>query len=314
MDAVRRRVLLATPRGFCAGVERAVRVVEHALARFGTPVYVRHQIVHNTHVIARLRRAGAVFTDDLDDIPEGACVVFSAHGVSPSVREHARRRRLRVIDATCPLVSKVHAEARRHSRDGHTIALIGHPDHVEVEGTAGHAPDHTVIVDPDDPDRGIDALPPDRPVVWLSQTTLAVADVTRAVRALRTRFPDLTDRPADDICYASTNRQAGVEAIARRCELVLVTGSANSSNSRRLVEVAIAAGARDAHLVDHVHEVNHAWLREVSTVGVTAGASAPEELVDDVLARLATYGYDTVEEVTTAKEDVYFGLPPGLRS
>lgn len=308
-----RRVLLAAPRGFCAGVDRAVQVVEESLARYGPPVYVRHQIVHNTHVIRRLERAGAVFTDDLDDVPRGARVIFSAHGVSPAVREHAKRRGLRVIDATCPLVSKVHAEARRFARHGYRIALIGHLDHIEVEGTLGHAPERTQVIDPDDPEPGVDALRASEDLVWLSQTTLASADVADAVAALRERFPRLQDPPGEDICYASTNRQAAVRAIAPDCELVLVVGSANSSNSRRLVEVALAAGAPAAYLLDRAGDLRADWLAGVTTVGVTAGASVPEVLVTDLLAALAACGYRTVEHSTVATETVHFGLPAAVR-
>jgi 4-hydroxy-3-methylbut-2-en-1-yl diphosphate reductase len=306
----RRRVLLAMPRGFCAGVDRAVRTVELALARFGPPIYVRHEIVHNTHVIARLAADGAVFTDDLDTVPHGARIVFSAHGVAPAVREQARRRGLQVIDATCPLVSKVHAEARRFARAGYQIVLIGHPDHVEIQGTRGHASEDTLLVDPDDPD-AVDRLEPHpgRPLVWLSQTTLAVDDVEATVHRLRCRFPELRDPPGDDICYASTNRQTAVKAIAPRCELVLVVGSATSSNSRRLADVAVAAGATDAHLLDRADQLRHQWLHEVATVGVTAGASAPEVLVQDLLQTLAHHGYRTVEHVTTGTETVHFRLP-----
>ncbi|WP_199435204.1 4-hydroxy-3-methylbut-2-enyl diphosphate reductase [Qaidamihabitans albus] len=314
MSASSKRVLLAAPRGFCAGVDRAVNVVREALARYGPPVYVRHQIVHNTQVITELTAAGAIFTDDLDEIPHGARVVFSAHGVSPAVSQHAHRRGLRVIDATCPLVSKVHTEARRFARDDQQVVLIGHPDHIEIEGTRGHAPEHTHVVDPDDPD-AVDRLEldPDRGVVWLSQTTLAVDDVAGAVQRLRERVPALHDPPSDDICYASTNRQQAVTTIAPRCELVLVIGSDNSSNSRRLVEVALHAGAPAAHLLDRAAQLRPEWLDAVTTVGVTAGASAPEVLVEDLLAVLATHGFATVELVTTAEENIRFGLPASLR-
>jgi 4-hydroxy-3-methylbut-2-enyl diphosphate reductase len=312
---MRRKVLLAAPRGFCAGVDRAVRVVRSALAEHGPPVYVRHEIVHNTHVIAELEAAGAVFTDDLDTVPPGAVVVFSAHGVSPQVRQHAQRRALRVVDATCPLVSKVHAEARRYARDDHQIVLIGHHDHIEVVGTHGHAPRHTHVVDPDDPD-AVDRLDldADRPVVWLSQTTLAVADVEATVARLRARFPHLTQPPTDDICYASTNRQAAVAAIAPRCDLVLVVGSPTSSNSQRLVAVARRAGARAAHLVDAADDLDPRWLDGVGTVGVTSGASAPERVVRQLLDRLAERGWHDVEQVVSAAEDVTFVPPPGLRA
>ncbi|WP_374251213.1 4-hydroxy-3-methylbut-2-enyl diphosphate reductase [Micromonospora sp. R77] len=308
---VRRKVLLAAPRGFCAGVDRAVKAVHTALAEYGPPVYVRHEIVHNTHVIAELEAAGAVFTDDLDTVPPGSVLVFSAHGVSPQVRQHARSRSLRVVDATCPLVSKVHAEARRYARDDHQIVLIGHHDHIEVAGTRGHAPRHTHVVDPDDPDAVARlTLDADRPVVWLSQTTLAVDDVDRAVSRLRERFPHLTQPPTDDICYASTNRQAAIAAIAARCDLVLVVGSSTSSNSKRLVTVARRAGARAAYLVDDADQVDPRWLVGVETVGVTSGASAPERVVRQVLGRLAARGWDDVEQVVGTAEDVVFVPPP----
>lgn len=309
-----KRVLLAAPRGFCAGVDRAVQVVEQALARFGAPVYVRHEIVHNTHVIARLEAVGAVFTDDLDDVPEGALVVFSAHGVSPAVRAHATRRGLRVIDATCPLVSKVHSEARRFVRDDHQIALIGHADHVEVTGTTGHAPEHIHVVDPDDP-HAVEQLDidPDRPLVWLSQTTLALDDVTATVNRLAARFPHLRHPPGDDVCYASTNRQRAVRSIAPRCDVVLIVGSSTSSNSRRLVEVALKSGAPAAHLIDHATGIASPWLQEVATIGVSSGASVPENLVTDVLTRLAEHGFTHVEEITTDEETVTFALPRELR-
>jgi 4-hydroxy-3-methylbut-2-enyl diphosphate reductase len=309
-----RRVLLASPRGFCAGVDRAVEVVEQLLASSGPPVYVRHEIVHNTHVIARLSAAGAVFTDDLDEVPEGATVVFSAHGVSPEVREHAARRCLNVVDATCPLVSKVHAQARRHADRDTQIVLIGHADHVEVHGTTGYAPQVIHVADPDDP-AAVDALAldPQRPVVWLSQTTLALDDVAGTVDRLRKRRPDLLDPPGETVCYASTNRQAAVTAIAARCDLVLVLGSASSSNSRRLAEVALRAGAPAAHLIDRAEHADPAWLEGVSVVGVSSGASVPEVLVSDLLSWLATHGWTDVEPVTVAEEAVTFSLPAPLR-
>jgi 4-hydroxy-3-methylbut-2-enyl diphosphate reductase len=309
-------VLLAAPRGFCAGVDRAVLIVEQALERFGPPVYVRRQIVHNTHVVAGLSGRGAVFVDELDEVPQGSVVVFAAHGVAPEVRAQAEARGLSVIDATCPLVAKVHAEAVRFARDGYTIALIGHEEHEEVEGTRGEVPDSIRIVSGPADVQALDvggtggAEPK---LVWLSQTTLAVDEVTRTADALRARFPGLADPPGDDICYASQNRQNAVKAIAERCDLVLVVGSANSSNSVRLVEVALDAGARDARLVDDATDLHEDWFSGVRTVGVTAGASAPEEAVGDVLAALARRGYGEVEEVTSAVETVTFEIPARLR-
>ncbi|WP_436536064.1 4-hydroxy-3-methylbut-2-enyl diphosphate reductase [Actinoplanes sp. HUAS TT8] len=306
-----RKVLLAAPRGFCAGVDRAVRAVRSALAEYGPPVYVRHEIVHNTHVIAELEAAGAVFTDDLDEVPPSSVVVFSAHGVSPEVRRHAHRRSLSVVDATCPLVSKVHAEARRYARDDHQIVLIGHHDHIEVAGTRGHAPQHTHVVDPDDPAAVANlALDEDRPVVWLSQTTLAVGDVEATVTRLRERFPHLMQPPSDDVCYASTNRQNAIAAIAARCDLVLVVGSPTSSNSQRLVTVARRAGARAAHLVDNADQLDARWLQGVGTIGVTSGASAPEHVVRQLLDRLAGHGWSDVEQIGSGSENITFGSPP----
>lgn len=307
------RVLLAAPRGFCAGVERAVEIVEALLERLGPPVYVRRQIVHNVHVVADLTRRGAVFVDEVDEVPRGAAAVFSAHGVSPAVRVQAAERGLEVYDATCPLVAKVHAEAQRYARDGYTIALIGHEEHEEVEGTRGEVPELIQIVD------GPGAVAGVRPgesgkLVWLSQTTLALDEVAQTAKALRERFPQLADPPGEDICYASQNRQNAVKAIAARCDLVLVVGSANSSNSVRLVEVARAAGAKAAYLLDDGAGLSEQWLSGVGTVGVTAGASAPEFAVDDVLELLAAYGFDEVEQVVAAEETVSFELPAGLRS
>jgi 4-hydroxy-3-methylbut-2-en-1-yl diphosphate reductase len=312
-------VLLAAPRGFCAGVDRAVLVVEQALERFGPPVYVRRQIVHNTHVVAGLNARGAVFVDELDQVPEGSVVVFSAHGVAPSVRGEAEARGLTVIDATCPLVAKVHAEALRFARDGYTIALIGHADHEEVEGTRGEVPEAVRIVSgPADVERlDVGGAEDGAGLVWLSQTTLAVDEVAQTADALRARFPRLVDPPGDDICYASQNRQNAVKAIAARCDLVLVVGSANSSNSIRLVEVAKGAGARAAYLVDDGAGLRDEWFADdagVGTVGVTAGASAPEYAVGNLLEALARRGFADVEEVTSAVETVTFELPARLRA
>jgi 4-hydroxy-3-methylbut-2-enyl diphosphate reductase len=307
-----KRVLLAAPRGYCAGVDRAVEAVEKALDHYGPPVYVRKEIVHNKHVVDTLRRRGAVFVDETDEVPEGALVIFSAHGVSPAVHEQAERRQLKTIDATCPLVTKVHREAVRFARDDYDILLIGHEGHEEVEGTAGEAPDHVQLVDgPDDVAR-VTVRDPEK-VVWLSQTTLSVDETMETVRLLRDRFTSLQDPPSDDICYATQNRQVAVKKIGPQVDLMIVVGSANSSNSVRLVEVALDAGAGAAHRVDHRGELDDAWLDGVATVGVTSGASVPEILVQDVLAWLAERGFGDVQEVRTAREDLIFSLPPELR-
>ncbi|MBB5080111.1 4-hydroxy-3-methylbut-2-enyl diphosphate reductase [Nonomuraea endophytica] len=306
-----KRVLLAAPRGYCAGVERAIRAVEEALKRYGPPVYVRKQIVHNTFVVADLTKRGAVFVDELDEVPDGSLVVFSAHGVSPAVKDTAAGRGLRSIDATCPLVTKVHKEAVRFAESGYDIVLIGHAEHEEVEGTLGEAPDRMHVVDPARPDE-LD-LPTDRPISWLSQTTLSVDETMGAVERLRERYPGLVDPPSDDICYASQNRQEAITAIAPECDLVIVVGSANSSNSRRLVEVALAAGARAGYLVDGVAEAEESWLDGVQTVGVSSGASVPEHLVAELLGWLAERGFADVQTVTLAEESLIFSLPPELR-
>ncbi|MEQ4715708.1 4-hydroxy-3-methylbut-2-enyl diphosphate reductase [Nonomuraea sp. B19D2] len=303
------RVLLAAPRGFCAGVERAITTVEEALRRFGAPVYVRKQIVHNTHVVGDLTRRGAVFVEELDEVPDGSLVVFSAHGVSPAVKQAAERRGLRTIDATCPLVTKVHKEAVRMAEAGYEIVLIGHAEHEEVEGTYGEAPDHIHVVDPARPGE----VTAQGPVSWLSQTTLAVDETMQAVTELRKRFPDMVDPPSDDICYASQNRQEAITRIASQCELVVVVGSANSSNSRRLVEVALGAGADAAYLVDGAADADERWLDGVRTVGVTSGASVPEHLVEELLDWLAARGYADVERMTLTEETLTFSLPPELR-
>ena len=308
----RGRVLLAAPRGYCAGVDRAVVAVEKALELHGSPVYVRKEIVHNKHVVATLQRRGAVFVDETDEVPEGATVVFSAHGVAPTVHEEAQRRSLKTIDATCPLVTKVHKEAVRFAGSDYDILLIGHAGHEEVEGTAGEAPDNITLVEgPDDVDR-VTVRDPER-VVWLSQTTLSVDETMETVRRLRERFPSLQDPPSDDICYATQNRQVAVKKIARESDLVIVVGSSNSSNSVRLVEVALEHGARTAHRVDDATEIDEAWLDGVRTVGVTSGASVPEILVQEVLRWLAERGYGPVEEVVSAEEDLLFSLPKELR-
>jgi len=306
-----RRVVLANPRASCAGVERAIQVVERALERYGAPLYVRRQIVHNTHVVSALEQRGAVFVDEVEDVPEGARVVFSAHGVSPAVREEADARELDVIDATCPLVSKVHAEARRFSRSGYTIMLVGHAGHDEIEGTLGEAPDAIRLVEDIHEAREVDAEDPDR-VAYLTQTTLAVDETSEIVDTLRERFPGLAGPRTDDICYATQNRQDAVRALARECDAILVVGSSNSSNSMRLVEVAERAGCR-AHLVDGIADVDPAWLTDVSTVGVTAGASAPERVVHDLVTSLTALGPLEVMENDGISENVRFGLPAELK-
>jgi 4-hydroxy-3-methylbut-2-en-1-yl diphosphate reductase len=307
-----RRVLLANPRGYCAGVDRAVQTVERALERYGAPIYVRKQIVHNSHVVRRLEDLGAVFVEETEEVPEGGVVVFSAHGVAPAVHEEASARALRTIDATCPLVTKVHAEARRFDREDYDILLIGHEGHEEVVGTTGEAPDKVHLVDGPDAVDAIEVRDPAR-VAWLSQTTLSVDETLETVAALRRKFPLLMDPPSDDICYATQNRQTAVKDIAAAAELVLVVGSANSSNSVRLVEVALDAGAQASYLVDDVSHIDETWLDGVTTVGVTSGASVPESLVQEVLAWLATHGFDHVEHVTSAAETLTFALPPELR-
>jgi 4-hydroxy-3-methylbut-2-enyl diphosphate reductase len=307
-----KRVLLAAPRGYCAGVDRAVVAVEKALELHGAPVYVRKEIVHNKHVVRTLSERGAVFVDETDQVPEGAHLVFSAHGVSPAVRAAAAARSLRTIDATCPLVTKVHKEAVRFAKQDAEILLIGHTGHEEVEGTAGEAPDHITIVDSPEVADTVEVRDPDN-LVWLSQTTLSVDETMETVRRLRQRFPNLQDPPSDDICYATSNRQVAVKKIAPEADLVIVVGSANSSNSVRLVEVALDAGARASHRVDGAHEIEESWFEGVTTVGVTSGASVPEILVREVVEFLAARGYGQVEEVTTAQEDLVFSLPSDLR-
>ena len=306
------RVLLAKPRGYCAGVDRAVVAVEKALETYGAPVYVRKEIVHNRHVVNTLAERGAVFVEETDQVPEGATVVFSAHGVSPAVHAEAASRELRTVDATCPLVTKVHQEAKRFARDDYDILLIGHEGHEEVEGTAGEAPEHVQLVDGPAAVDDVTVRDPEK-VIWLSQTTLSVDETLETVRALRERFPALSDPPSDDICYATQNRQVAVKQMAPECDLVLVVGSRNSSNSVRLVEVALQAGASDSHLVDHAGEIDEAWLDGVRSVGVTSGASVPEILVGDVLHWLADRGYADVEEITTANEKLTFSLPRELK-
>ncbi|MEV0827057.1 4-hydroxy-3-methylbut-2-enyl diphosphate reductase [Nonomuraea rubra] len=306
------QVLLAAPRGYCAGVERAIITVEEALKRFGSPVYVRKQIVHNTFVVDDLSRRGAIFVEELDEVPDGALVVFSAHGVSPAVKQEAARRGLRTVDATCPLVTKVHKEAVRMAEAGYEIVLIGHAEHEEVEGTLGEAPERIHVMDPAAPgDLETDGS---RRLSWLSQTTLAVDETLQAVERLRERHPDLVDPPSDDICYASQNRQEAITSIAPRCELVIVVGSANSSNSQRLVDVALSAGAGAAYLVDRAAHADERWLDGVRTIGVSSGASVPEGLVTELLDWLAARGFADVRPVTLTEETLTFSLPLELRS
>jgi 4-hydroxy-3-methylbut-2-en-1-yl diphosphate reductase len=307
-----RRVLLAAPRGYCAGVDRAVVTVEKALDLYGPPIYVRKQIVHNKHVVETLEERGAIFVDETQEVPEGAIVVFSAHGVAPAVHDEARQRNLRTIDATCPLVTKVHHEARRFAAEGYDILLIGHEGHEEVVGTTGEAPADIQLVDGPDDVSSVQVRDPAR-VAWLSQTTLSVDETVATVDRLRERFPLLVDPPSDDICYATQNRQVAVKQIAASTDLMLVVGSGNSSNSVRLVEVAREAGSPAAYLVDKAAEIDEAWLEGVDTIGVTSGASVPEILVRGVLSRLAEHGWTDVEEVTSAEESLLFALPPELR-
>jgi 4-hydroxy-3-methylbut-2-en-1-yl diphosphate reductase len=309
---IRKRVLLAKPRGYCAGVDRAVQTVEEALKLYGPPIYVRKQIVHNKHVVSTLEAKGAIFVEENEEVPEGAIVIFSAHGVAPEVYEQAKARSLKAIDATCPLVTKVHQEAKRFASDDYDILLIGHEGHEEVVGTAGEAPAHVQLVDgPDGADK-VTVRDPNK-VVWLSQTTLSVDETMETVARLKQRLPLLQSPPSDDICYATQNRQHVVKEIAAQCDVVLVVGSRNSSNSVRLVEVALDAGARAGHLVDYAHEIADEWLVGATTVGVTSGASVPEELVMQVLEHLAARGFADVAEVTTADERLTFSLPQELK-
>jgi len=307
-----RAVLLAAPRGYCAGVDRAVITVEKALDLYGAPVYVRKQIVHNRHVVSNLESRGAIFVEELAEVPEGATVVFSAHGVSPEVHRQADERSLKTIDATCPLVTKVHQEARRFANDDYDILLIGHQGHEEVEGTAGEAPGHIQLVQSPADVESIDVRDPSK-VAWLSQTTLSVDETMEAVAKIRLKFPELLDPPSDDICYATQNRQVAVKEIAANADLVIVVGSGNSSNSVRLVEVALEAGAKASYRVDDATEIDEAWLEGVRTVSVTSGASVPEDLVDGVLEFLAERGYPDAQAVKTAEESLIFALPPELR-
>ena len=307
-----KKVLLAAPRGYCAGVDRAVITVEKSLELYGAPVYVRKEIVHNKHVVSTLEKRGVIFVNETDEVPVGATVVFSAHGVSPAVHASAAARQLKTIDATCPLVTKVHHEARRFVAEDTHILLIGHEGHEEVEGTAGEAPDHIQLVDGLD---GIDALQvrDESKVAWLSQTTLSVDETLQTVAALKKRFPNLIDPPSDDICYATQNRQVAIKQIAPNSDLVLVVGSTNSSNSVRLVEVSKEYGAKAAYLIDYAAEVKDEWFEGVETIGVSSGASVPEILVDDLLKELARRGYADIETVTAMEEHLLFAMPPELR-
>jgi 4-hydroxy-3-methylbut-2-en-1-yl diphosphate reductase len=308
---VTKRVLLAAPRSFCAGVDRAIEIVERLLADHGPPIYVRHQIVHNDHVVRRLERMGAVFVDDESEIPAGEICVLSAHGVAPVVRENCERRGLRVVDAVCPLVSKVHAEARRYADSGHVVALVGHADHVEVIGTRGERPDSTIVVESPEEAARLDSG--GKPVAVISQTTLSLDDVRTTVDALEQRFGTLTRPGADDICYATQNRQDAVKRLAEEATLILVIGSETSSNAQRLVEVARLAGA-GAELIDGESELSSELLENHEVVGLTAGASTPGELVDATIEQLSARGYDEVVEVTVAREDVHFRLPREVAS
>ena len=307
-----RRVLLAAPRGYCAGVDRAVITVEKALQQYGAPVYVRKQIVHNKYVVQTLEKKGAVFVDETEEVPQDAIVIFSAHGVAPVVHEEAAQRRLASIDATCPLVTKVHKEAVRFADADYDILLIGHEGHEEVIGTMGEAPDRMHLVDGPQ-DAATVQVRDESKVVWLSQTTLSVDETMETVDALKQRFPQLVSPPSDDICYATQNRQVAVKQIAAEADLLIVVGSRNSSNSIRLVEVALQSGAGASYLVDFADECQDAWLEGVTTVGVTSGASVPEILVEGVLEWLAARGFADVEVVTSAQESIQFSLPKELR-
>ncbi|HVX34583.1 MAG TPA: 4-hydroxy-3-methylbut-2-enyl diphosphate reductase [Solirubrobacterales bacterium] len=307
-----RKVLLAAPRGYCAGVDRAVQTVERAIEVHGAPVYVRKEIVHNKHVVEELAKRGAIFVDQEDEVPEGAIVVFSAHGVSPTVHENAAARRLRTIDATCPLVTKVHVSARRFAAEGYTMIMVGHAGHEEVEGTMGEAPDSIVLIETAEEVATLDVPDPEK-VAFITQTTLSVDETAETIAALRARFPKIVSSKSDDICYATTNRQIAVKQLATECDLVLVIGSANSSNSNRLVEVAREHGAA-SHLIDNHTQVRDDWLENVETVGITSGASAPEKLVERLVAFFRDRGAEDVAELRTVHEDVRFMLPKEIRA
>jgi 4-hydroxy-3-methylbut-2-enyl diphosphate reductase len=307
-----KRVLLAAPRGYCAGVDRAVVSVEKALDLYGAPVYVRKEIVHNKYVVASLEARGAIFVDEVEEIPEGATVVFSAHGVAPTVHSESAERGLKTIDATCPLVTKVHAEARRFADEGYQIVLVGHEGHEEVVGTTGEAPDVITLVQTPEEAASV-VLPDTDKLVWLSQTTLSIDETLETIGVLKGRYPNLMSPPSDDICYATQNRQVAVKEIAPQCDVLIVVGSGNSSNSVRLVEVALDAGAQASYRVDSADELSESWFADAATVGLTSGASVPEVLVDEVLEWLAARGFGTVELVKTAEETLVFALPPELR-
>ncbi|MEL0316330.1 MAG: 4-hydroxy-3-methylbut-2-enyl diphosphate reductase [Aquiluna sp.] len=307
-----KKLLLAAPRGYCAGVDRAVIAVEKALDHYGAPVYVRKQIVHNKHVVRSLEKRGAIFVDEVDEAPEGCVMVFSAHGVSPAVVEAAKKRNQHTIDATCPLVTKVHKEVLRFEKEGYDILLVGHEGHEEVEGTAGEAPHAVQLIDGDEDVANAKVKDPEK-VIWLSQTTLSVDETMDTVVKLREKFPSLQNPPSDDICYATQNRQVAIKKVGAQSDLVIVVGSANSSNTVRLVEVAMDAGAKAAYRVDFASEIQEEWFEGVSTVGVSSGASVPEELVEEVLDYLAGKGFGDVETVATAEEDIQFSLPQELR-
>ena len=307
-----KKVLLASPRGYCAGVDRAVIAVEKALDHYGSPVYVRKQIVHNKHVVSSLENRGAIFVEEVDEVPEGSVLVFSAHGVSPAVVAAANARNLNTIDATCPLVTKVHREVQRFAAEDYDILLVGHEGHEEVEGTAGEAPEYVQIVDKPESFDKIKVRDPKK-LIWLSQTTLSVDETMETVLNLREKHPTLQNPPSDDICYATQNRQVAIKKVGVESDLVIVVGSANSSNTVRLVEVALEAGAKAAYRVDFASEIDEAWFEGVETVGVTSGASVPEELVDEVLAYLANREFGDVRTVQTVEEDVQFSLPAELR-
>ena len=307
-----KRILLAAPRGYCAGVDRAVITVEKALELYGAPVYVRKEIVHNKHVVSTLEARGAIFVNETDEVPEGKTVVFSAHGVSPAVHEQAASRSLKTIDATCPLVTKVHNEAKRFASEDAEILLIGHHGHEEVEGTAGEAIGKVQIIDGLDGARTVQPTP-GKKLVWLSQTTLSVDETLETVKILKERFPEISDPPSDDICYATQNRQEAIKEIAPQSDLVIVVGSQNSSNSVRLAEVALEYGAKVSHLVDFAQEIQEHWLNGVETIGLTSGASVPEILVKDVLAFLSERGFNDVQTITAKEETLLFSLPPELR-
>ena len=307
-----KKVLLASPRGYCAGVDRAVIAVEKALDHYGSPIYVRKQIVHNIHVVTNLEKRGAIFVDEVDEVPPGSILVFSAHGVSPAVVKAAEERNLQTIDATCPLVTKVHREVQRFAAENYDILLVGHEGHEEVEGTAGEAPDSVQIVDEDESINSVKIKDPNK-IIWLSQTTLSVDEAMETVKKLRTKFPTLQNPPSDDICYATQNRQVAIKKVGAVSDLVIVVGSANSSNTVRLVEVALLAGAKAAYRVDYASEIDESWFEGVESVGVSSGASVPEELVEEVLTYLAVRGYGDVETIQTAEEDIQFSLPKELR-